>query len=216
MHARQLAELGGWLAICSKALKNSPASDVPDGMKYWAASKCRIQRWQSALKVFENDLKNPQPMHDPWPAISVVIQEILISDLLTRIWTAALSQNSTEFQNHELLSVGHSIYIGHLEIRNRALQLLLEYRSSNEKRVEELDELRRRIERWTDMLLSRMQQLDSAQRFGFDEKRIQDFAIDRNLESRHRRKEVEQILMASLTTSLQGGWKPAFSQSRFE
>lgn len=203
MHARQLAEIGGWIAICSNALdQNNNENAVDDGLKYWAASKCRIQRWQQAIKVFEDDLQNPQPMHDPWPAINVVIQEILISDLLTRTWTAALvSQNHASLQ--DLQSIGQSIYIGHLEIRNRALKLILEHRDTSEKHVQDLDELRRRIERWTDMLLSRMDNLAVVKRFGFDTQRIEDFASDRNLESRRRRREVEQILMASLANSLQ-------------
>ncbi len=203
MHARQLAEIGGWLAVTSEILtRASKSCSSQQGMRYWAASKCRLQRWQSALKVFENDLKNPAEMHDPWPAIQVVIQEILFSDLLTRIWTTLLIQHDRAIKHPEMQSIGHSIYIGHVEARNRALRLIIRYRGVNEAAFDQLDEVRRRIERWTDMLLSRISNLDTAAQFGFDENRIRGFAADRPLESHRRRKEMEQILLASLISCL--------------
>ncbi len=203
MHARQLAEIGGWLAIASDMFARGPSSSsAQQGMRYWAASKCRLQRWQAALKVFENDLENPAEMHDPWPAIKVVIQEILISELLTRVWTAVLIQHDRVKNHNEMQSIGHSIYIGHLEARNRAMRLIIRYRGVNEPACEKLDELRRRIERWTDLLLSRVSDLDLAVKFGSDRHRIRDFAADRPLENHRRRKEMEQLLLASLCSNL--------------
>ena len=58
--------------------------------RYWAASKIRLQRWITTLKMFENDVRNPEQNHDPWPALEIVVQEILYSELLTRVWSATV------------------------------------------------------------------------------------------------------------------------------
>lgn len=208
MHAKQMAEIGGWLSICSDLFtQGDQPVNASQAMRYWAASKCRLQRWQAALKVFENDFENPCEMHDPWHAIEVVIQEILISDVLTRIWTVVLIQYDQFAEDNEMQSIGQSVFIGHLEARNRALRLMIRNRASNQEAFDRLEELRRRMERWIDLLLSRVSDLQLAIQFGFDEHRIRDFAADRHMEDQPRRDQVQKLLLASLTSSLKHGVK---------
>ncbi len=203
MHARQMAELAGWLSACSELFTGDVVPiDSGQGMRYWTASKCRLQRWQAALKVFEDDLANPCEMHDPWYAIEVVIQEILVSELLTRVWTAVLVQHDQATDGHELQSIGYSVFIGHLELRSRAMRLMLHNRAAGQRVYDRIDRLRRRMERWTDLLLSRISNLDIAGQFGFDEQRVLDFAADRPLEDHARRLQMENLLQASLVAAL--------------
>ena len=206
MHAKQMAEIGGWLSICSEVFaRGGQPAEATHAMRYWAASKCRLQRWQAALKVFEDDLLEQCEMHDPWHAIEVVIQEILVSELLTRVWTVVLIQHDQAVQNDELRSIGQSVFIGHLEARNRAMRLLIKNRGQNQKVYDRIDELRRRMERWTDLLLSRVSDLPLAVQFGFDEHRVKDFAADRPMEGHERREQMEKLLLASLSSSLRNG-----------
>ena len=203
MHAKQMAEVAGWLSFCSELFSRGLIPPCQEhGMRYWTASKCRLQRWQAALKIFEDDLADPQPNHDPWHAIEVLLQEILLSDVLTRTWTALLVQHDEQTGNQELKSIGYSVYIGHLEARNRALRLILHHRGAGEASFDRIDALCRRMERWSDMLLSRLENLRIAKQFGFDSHRVGDFAADRHLESRQRRQQVENILQASLIAAL--------------
>lgn len=204
MHAQQLAEIGGWLSISSQVFtRGGIPAEATNAMRYWSASKCRLQRWQAALKVFEKDFAEPCEMHNPWHAIEVVIQEILISELLTRVWTVVLIQHDRVFEHDEMQSIGHSVFIGHLEARSRALRLMIHNRADNQRAFDRLEELRRRMERWTDLLLSRVSDLDLAIQFGFDEHRVRDFAGDRHLENHDRRNQMEALLLASLKSSLQ-------------
>ncbi|MGI9518092.1 MAG: hypothetical protein ACR2NP_13645 [Pirellulaceae bacterium] len=203
MHATQLAEIAGWLSIGSEIFaRGGIAADPDQAMRYWAASKCRLQRWQSALKVFEDDFQEPCEMHDPWHAIEVVVQEILISELLTRVWTAVLVQHDRTVDHYDMQSIGHSVFIGHLEARNRAMRLLMHNRPSNQQAYDRLEELRRRLERWTDLLLSRVSDLELAIQFGFDEHRVRDFAADRHLEDHQRRRQTGHLLLASLSSGV--------------
>ncbi len=203
MHATQLAEIAGWLSICSEVFtRGGIAADANQAMRYWAASKCRLQRWQAALKVFEEDFENPCEMHDPWHAIEVVLQEILIAELLTRVWTVVLIQHDRIVNHYDMQSIGHSVFIGHLEARNRAMRLIMHNRPSNARAYDRLEELRRRMERWTDLLLSRVSDLELATQFGFDEHRIRDFAADRHLEDHQRRQQTGHLLLASLSAGV--------------
>ena len=198
-----MAEIAGWLSICSEVFRRGGvAADADQAMRYWAASKCRLQRWQAALKVFEDDFAEPCEMHDPWHAIEVVLQEILISELLTRVWTVVLIQHDRTINHHDMQSIAHSVFIGHLEARNRAMRLLMHNRPSNQRAYDRLEELRRRMERWTDLLLSRISDLEMAIQFGFDEHRVRDFAADRHLEDHKRRQHTEHLLLASLSSGL--------------
>jgi hypothetical protein len=203
MHAKQMAEVAGWLSSCSELFRSGlipPRHE--NGMRYWSASKCRLQRWQAALKIFEADLEDPDPRHDPWHAIEVLLQEILISDVLTRVWTALLVEHDEARGHQEMKSIGYSVFIGHIEARNRALRLMLHYRGTSEPSFDRVDALRQRMERWTDLLLSRIEELPIARQFAFDTCRVADFAADRHLESLERRRHMENILQASLTAAL--------------
>ena len=203
MHARQMAEMAGWISACSELFSSGMVPvEGQHGMRYWTASKCRLQRWQSALKVFEDDLAEPCEMHDPWYAIEVVIQEILVSEILTRVWTAVLVQHDQTSGNQELQSIGYSVFIGHLEMRSRSMRLLLHNRAAGQQVYDRIDKLRRRMERWADLLLSRISDLEVAARFGFDEQRVRDFAADRPLEDHQRRSRMENLLQASLVAAL--------------
>jgi len=206
MHATQLAEIGGWLAINSNDfIHNHPTTNMKSAMRYWAASKCRLQRWQAALKVFEDDFANPCEMHNPWHALETVVQEILISEILTRVWTAVLVEHDRVLEHHEMQSIGHSVFIGHLEARNRALRLILNHRDSNAEAFDRLDEMRRRMERWTDLLLSRTSDLETGLKFGFDENRIRDFAQDRPVDGSEQQIHAQKLFLASLSSSLKRG-----------
>lgn len=172
-----MAEIGSWAAFNSFSLLQSSTSlTVAKCETYWTQSKCRQNRWMVALKMFEQDVKNPERNHDPWPAIEIVIQEIFLSELLTRIWSATMVAHDVRFESDELTGIAHSIHIGHLDAKNRAMRLLLEDETVDAEMFERMNSLRRKIERWTDLLLGQLPDLDAAQRFAFQSNRVKDFA----------------------------------------
>ena len=86
MHASQLAEIGSWVAIhSSNLIYGQQDQPMLVASNYWTSSKIRLQRWVTALKMFEQDIQHPQHGHDPWPALEIVVHEILVSELLTRV-----------------------------------------------------------------------------------------------------------------------------------
>ena len=203
MHARQLAQIGSWIAIHAPILvfgNSSPQELV--SVDYWTASKCRNQRWFAALEVFENDLAAAELSHDPWPAIRTVVEEILVSEFLTRIWSAAVMAHDTYQESDELFGLAHSVHVSHIEARSRALRMLLKHQAANEKAFDELNALRRKIERWTDVFLARVTDISIAELFAFDEQRVRDFYEENECSSPVNHNRRNQVLMASFANDV--------------
>ncbi len=202
MHARHLAELAARLALESSAGPISKETTAELAKQYWTSSKCRLESWQRALRIFADDLQTDDPWHDPWPATEVVIQEILISELLTRIWSAVLVQRDQSTQSSELTGLAQSVFISHMEVSNQALRLLMAQRQDRQAAVQQLNVHRRRLERWTDLLLGCLPDEKVASRFAHDRARMLDFAVDHRQQSSDSQCQANQLLLTSLSTEL--------------
>ena len=201
MHASQLAELGGWLTLQSQTINHEELALLLSD-RYWSVSKCRSQRWNNALRLFAQDLQSEKP-HNPWPAISIVTEEIIFSELLTRIWSAVLTQNSDQSESaKDVFAIAHGILIAHVESRSRAFKLLLKIPESAEPVAEKLNQLRRSIERWTDLLLSQLPNHEAARTFAFCEKRFNDFASNDKVADDVKR-QAQKLLASSLSEDLE-------------
>ena len=234
MHARQMAEIAAWAAFNSFALvERSTSLTVETCNEYWSQSKCRQNRWMIALKMFEQDVRDPNSNHDPWPAIEIVIQEIFISEMLTRVWSATMVAHDIRFASNELTGIAHSIHIGHLESKNRAMRLLLENESVDSEMFERVNSLRRKIERWTDLLLGQLPDTTAGQRFAFQANRVKDYA-EENLDSTEKEFATRRVLYAAalgedlghftnrnaanpdINRKIVGGLLACFSSDRFD
>ena len=198
MHASQLAELATWAAFNSHMIiHRSEALTSEICNEYWSQSKCRQTRWMAALKLFETDLQDTASNHDPWPAIEIVIQEIFIAEMLTRVWSAAMVAHDIHYATDELTGMAHSIHIGHLEAKNRAMRLLLSEDSSNPEVFDKLNSTRRRIERWTDLLLGQLPDIEASRRFGYQPNRVLDFADEVANDTNSANAEARRLLYAA-------------------
>jgi hypothetical protein len=124
-------------------------------------------------------------MHEPaaprsllWCAAQPVLEEILASEALTRVWTAIGCAIDQERGTRDVGPVVRSIYLGHLEARNRVLGLMLYGQGFGVEPAVLLNRLRHRIERWIDMLLGYVQVVGDAKEFSFDTDRMLEFADD--------------------------------------
>lgn len=203
MHASQLAEIGSWVAIHSANLVYGEREQpMLSATAYWSASKIRLQRWVTALKMFDQDVRNTDAQHDPWPALEIVVQEILLSELLSRVWSATVMTHDWYHQSDELHGLVHSVHVSHIEAKNRALRILLAGQASNETAFDRMNRVRRRLERWTDLFLGQLPRSDKSIVFSFDGNRVQDF----NKEQRHfvgqEFSARQRVLMASFATDL--------------
>ena len=217
MHASQLAELGSWIAAHSGSFAYGQKTQALDASnEYWTASKCRLQHWITALKMFDKDIAEPDEDHDPWPALEVIVQEILISEFLTRIWAATVLFHDASQGTDELQGLADSTFISHIEARNRAVRLLLAGQGSNEAVFDRFNALRRKMERWTDLFLSQIPNLEIARRFAFDQNRVADFFSEKPEQQDQASLRRQQVLMASFKAEMTGlaefAANPAFNR----
>ncbi len=203
MHASQLAQIGSWIAIHAPNLifgGGEPQELV--AVDYWVHSKARLQRWVTSLKMFQADFDSPSGAHDPWPAMEVVIEEIFVSEFLTRIWSAAVLAHDSYRESDELFGVAHSVHISHIEARNRAMRILLAQQGTNEVAFERLNRIRQKTERWTDVFLAMVPDEKIARTFAFDANRVSDFQEENQFHPNDGLFRRQQILLASFSAEL--------------
>ena len=203
MHANQLAELGSWVAANAGALVYGE-TDQPmlAATNYWTASRVRLNRWGTALKMFEEDFQQPSAGHDPWPALSIVVQEILVSEMLTRVWAAVVSTHDWYRQSDEMHGLAHSVHLGHIEAKNRAFRVMLKGKQLNEETFDQMNALRRRLERWTDLFLGQLPSASVSAKFAFDRNRVVDFNEEQVGTVGPEQTIRQKVLTASFTTDL--------------
>ncbi len=202
MHARQLVQLAGWAAAHAQELIQCDSA-LPESalQQYWAASRCRIQRWIEVLRqplapvvdasrsfaatdTPTNDIEQSANVWGTWKAIRIhwrliaSLEEILLSELLSRVWAALLTAYDQHHGSQQASPPAQSIFQGHLEVRSRLLNLLLQLDEHLVPEAVCLNQLRSQVERWTDLLLATLADLVPPTPFAFDTCRVQDFAAD--------------------------------------
>lgn len=175
--------------------------------QYWTASKSRLDRWRRLLKQLTVAADQPvKPATLSWPRVRPVLEEILTSELLTRIWTATSAAYDAARSDQDLEPIARNIYSGHLDVRRRLLSLMTDGRSLPGKEVQALDQLRRRVERWGDMLLAHLADAVPIEEFAFDASRARDFASDLDQDAAHNDREfTTQLMLTSLRASFSFG-----------
>jgi hypothetical protein len=203
MHASQIAELGSWVAMNSGNLVyGEQEQPILGATPYWTASKIRLQRWVAALKMFGRDFESPKQGHNPWPALEIVVQEILMSELLTRVWSATVLTHDWYHQKDEMHGLAHSVHVSHIEAKNRAIRILLNGRAANEAAFDRMNKLRRRVERWCDMFLGQLPLGESSSVFAFDRNRVIDFNREQRESMGPELLTRQRVLSASFATDI--------------
>ena len=200
MHARELVELAAIVSAHGPVLVQS-GQQIPEQSieQYWTTSKVRLDRWAWRLKTYATDAVDAQRRKNLWPEIRTVIEEILTGEMLTRVWTAVLCAYDRQCGMSEAEPVARSVLIGHMEARHRVLSLLVRSTEIDPEAAEQLNRLRRKAERWTDLLVGHLVRMHDVSEFAFDPRRANDFAEDMQYRGNMRGgRHVWPLLMASL------------------
>ena len=142
---------------------------------YWTASKCRIERWAETLHQFRKS-RAIRGARTSWLALRPWFDEILISEILTRVWAAFAVVSEREETEKRIEPIARSVYVGHLEARQRLLRYLIDENDLDRRQTQALDRIRRNTERWSDMLLGYLMVHHDVSDFAFDVERVKDFA----------------------------------------
>jgi hypothetical protein len=181
MHAAELVELAAILAANGPALLAADAHIKPQPLdEYWTASKCRIDRWQRVLADFRRLAQQAarRPAPQDWRRLVPVIEEILTGEVLTRVWAAIITAGDRIRRVEHGEPIARSILIGHMEARNRVLSLVLQGAGIDRRHAVLVNRLRRRCDRWTDLLIGYLVQHHDVSSFAPSPERALDFAED--------------------------------------
>jgi hypothetical protein len=204
MQAIELIQLAAMVAVHGRLVVQSRAR-FPDAALelYWTASKCRQERWARALKNLSSlaaDVSQSagtifQP-DDEW-----ILDEVLTSEVLTRVWTALCRAIDRDQGTDELSPVAASVLTGHLEARHRVLNAMVYGYGLGVEQAVALNRRRLRNERWTDMLLALLQVSNVAD-FGFEHLRIKQWSrAARNDQPRHGLSVIQSLALTTLATN---------------
>ena len=147
---------------------------------YWTAAKCRLDRWSRDLRDLTQTSTATQPASrttDNRHACGL-LEEVLASEVLTRIWAALLAGYDLHRSGEDTSVFGRSILTAHLEARNRVLKLLVNGPELRVQDVLSLNRLRHRADRWTDLLIGHLSTHDDLSEFAQTPARARDFAAE--------------------------------------
>ena len=182
MHPRELIEVAGLVALNGPLLvAASPPSSSPSPYleQYWTTSKGRFESWNRVLRSCAAvGAQLSRQDFDCWIEARGVLDEIFASEMLARVWTAVLVARDRRWKTDETEIIARNVLDSHLEARGRALALLLNWEGLGTAQAASLNRLRRRAERWTDVLLGGLMHLGDVSEFAFDAERAADFAVD--------------------------------------
>lgn len=179
MHAGDLVHLAALVATHGAALvqhdQNLPAGSL---QRYWAASKCRLDRWQRILRLFALKASGDPLRSVDWKVVRPVVEEILLSEVLSRVWTALLSAHDRCHGRREAEPIARSVLHGQFEARRRALSLMVHGPGVLISDAVALNRLRRKTERWSDLLLARLSGMCDIDGLTIEPSRTANFAAD--------------------------------------
>jgi len=212
MHARELAQLATVVATHAPVLYRTNGKLSATSLdQYWTASKCRLDRWAKSLKTHSTVIEgaSPRKQASHWATVRPFLEEILTSEVLTRVWTAVAIAYDQSRGTNEIEPVARSVMVGHLEARHRALTLMIFGQGVEANEAVMLNRLRRRTERWTDLLLSRIMIDYDVSELAFDRNRVHEFASDLRHEQRTGvAAHAWPLVIASLRAAFQKGISP--------
>jgi hypothetical protein len=203
MHAGELVQLAAVLATHGGLLVRDRAELAAGGLQdYWTASKCRHDRWSRALAEYCAGGKPPSTPAR-WQAVRPIVEEILLSEVLVRIWTAVLASYDRYQGASEAEPIARSVLIGQMEARHRAMKLLVYAPGVRIADAIDLNRLRRKAERWTDLLLANLSRSCHIDELASDPARAREFAADLEHDAAAGHSQQSwSILLASLRASV--------------
>src|SRR4051794_34439953 len=200
MHVRELAQFAGLVALNGpQFVATKPADNCVRVEQYWATSKCRFEAWARALKVSRTGSGDERNSADHWIVLRSTLDEIFVSDLLTRVWTALVAARDQRWSTDSCDTVTRNVFSAQLDARHRALELLLDRNAMTARQAVSIDRARRKAERWTDALLGALAGVCDFREFAIDQDRAGEFAVDL---ARHRGDGMQEAFWRLLMLSL--------------
>lgn len=178
MHVRDLADLAALVSVHGQQLVSASPQIVDLALEsYWTASRCRLDRWCCSLRLFGE--QQSRHRSGPWPLFATqVVEEVFVGEILTRCFAAILFAHDNQHGRVECDPIGRNIMGGHRDAARRALRLVANPANAEVRTAQSLEELHRRCQKWTDLLLAYVSLTTKVDEFAADPARVREFAVD--------------------------------------
>ena len=143
MNLRDMSDAAAWMASQSRwVIEDVHSVPIEILENYWQLSRTRLKLWNEDLKQ-DTD-------HE---SLATLVEEILVSEMATRVWTTLVVAQDRRQTYHQSEPIARCAYLWQLEARRQVLTLLTREHAFPLGTLQRIDRLRRRVERWTDVLL---------------------------------------------------------------
>lgn len=175
---RQIAETAAFVsARAAFVLEDRRPVSQEHLQNYWKCCRGRMLDWLRLLESVsgEADCVSPAEHERLWQTVRPVVDEILVTEILTRVWATVLAASDQNRGVREVTPIARHTFNGHLDARNRALRLVLHELQIPVAEVARVDRLRRKAERWTDILIGHLALNFQLDEFAFEPERAVEF-----------------------------------------
>lgn len=144
--------------------------------QFWVASRTRFDTWAREFRCCTDQMEATEYASPAvWIHWTPFLEEVLLSEIVTRLWSYLLQAIDDRMGTHEYAPIGHSALRTHLDARRRVLTLILRGRQSGLSPVHDVNRRRLNAERWTDLLLAQIDERSWLGDYAFDVQRVRRF-----------------------------------------
>jgi hypothetical protein len=137
---------------------------------FWVGSRGLANHWLRGLAEWNEAVQ----MESDWRAFNALATEMLTGEMLLRLWCTVLSVQDKQAGQSNAKAVLDLVVFNLQHVRHQLLNVLLDEAAE----FAELDRLRRRCERWTDVLLGPLVVRHGHAQYAQDARRAWDFGED--------------------------------------
>ena len=171
MHAITLAELAStFVGLAATILKQRllPAREAAQAL--WTIHRSRCDEWNYRLASHRDALNRTgaSARSRKWHEVMPVLQEILLTEPLTRTLACFASQLEELQLSDEFSPLLHSNLVSHIEARHRCLNLIVFGQGLSVESSVRLNRLRRHLETYSDQLLAVLPPTTTVESYCFD------------------------------------------------
>ncbi|MDA0281870.1 MAG: hypothetical protein O3B13_07230 [Planctomycetota bacterium] len=175
---RQIAETAAFASARSTFLIESSRAVTEQHLhNYWKCCRGRTMDWLRKLDALlsEAGVTPPEDHSRLWRTAEPLLAEVFVTEILTRVWATTL----TAADLHRRESIGGPIarntLKSHTEARNRAMSLMVDGLHVPVSQMSRVDCLRRKAERWSDLLIGHLVLNYQLDEFAFESTRSVEF-----------------------------------------
>lgn len=180
MHAITLAELASsFVGVATSLLQQRIVPSQEAAQALWTLHRSRCDEWAYRLASHREAMNrsgaSARTRH--WHEVMPVLQEILLTEPLTRTLACFATQLEEAQLSDEFAPLMHSNLVSHIEARHRCLNLIVFGHGLSVENAVKLNRLRRILENYADNLLAALPAVNNIDAYCFDSHSLHKFRV---------------------------------------